>query len=41
MYTENLIVYDDRECKVIEHVGEIVPYVCVSVFAGTLCIEAV
>ena len=39
--TEDLVVDDHAEGQKIEHIGEIVPDICVAVFAGALGIEAV
>jgi hypothetical protein len=41
MHTEDLVVDYDREGKEVEHVGEVVPYVRVSVFTGALRVKAV
>lgn len=41
MDAEDLVIDDDGEGQVIEHVGEVVPDVCVAVFAIAFCIEAV
>jgi len=41
VYAENLIVYYAGQAEVVEHVGEVVPYSRVAVFATALGIEAV
>lgn len=39
--TEDLVVDDDGEGQVVEHVGEVVPDVCVAVLAAAFRVEAV
>lgn len=41
MNAEDLVAYDHRQRKVIEHVGEVVPYGCGTVFARAFGVEAV
>lgn len=41
MDAEYIVVDDDGECEEVEHVGEVVPDVCVAVFARALGVEAV
>jgi hypothetical protein len=41
MYAEDLVVYDDGEREVVEHVRKVVPDICVSVFARALGVETV
>lgn len=41
MDTENLIVDDDAQGKEIEHIGEVMPDICVSVLPGAFCVKAV
>lgn len=41
MNTENLVVNNDTEGEVVEHVCEVVPHVGVAVFARTLGVETV
>lgn len=38
---EDLVINDARQGKVVEHVGEMVPYSCVAIFSTALCVEAV
>lgn len=33
MYAKDLVVYDDAERQEVEHVGKVMPYVCISIFA--------
>lgn len=41
MHTEYLVVDHNAEGQIIEHVGEIMPHVGITVFAGTFGVEAV
>lgn len=41
MDAEDLIVDDDAQGKEIEHVGEVMPHVCVAVFARAFGIESI
>lgn len=41
MYTEDLIVDDNRQRQKVEHVGEIVPDIRIAVLSGALGVEAV
>lgn len=41
MDAEDIVIYDDRKCKEIEHVCEIVPDIRIAVFPATFCVEAV
>jgi len=41
MYAEYLVVNDNAEGEVVEHVGEVVPDIGVAVFARAFCVEAV
>lgn len=41
MDAEYLVVYNDAEGEEVEHVCEVVPDVCVSVFPSTFGVEAV
>lgn len=41
MHAEDLVVDDDGERQVVEHVGEVVPHIRVAVLAATLGVEAV
>lgn len=41
MNAKNLVADDDTQCQKIKHVGKVMPYVGVSVFARTLRVEAI
>ena len=41
MDAEYLVVDDDAEGEIVEHIGKVVPYIGVAVFAGALGVEAV
>ena len=41
MHAEDLVIDDHGEGKEVEHVCEIVPHVCVAIFAGALGIEPI
>lgn len=41
MYAEDLVIYNDRQCQEVEHVGEIVPDIRVAVLSRALGVEAV
>lgn len=41
MDAEDLIIDHHAKCKVVEHVGEVVPDISVAVLAGTLGIESI
>lgn len=41
MNTEDLIVNDNAEGEEVEHVGEVMPYVCVAIFPRAFGVEAV
>ena len=41
VYAEDVVIYDDRECKEVEHVCEVVPDIGIAVFAAAFSVEAV
>jgi hypothetical protein len=41
MHAEDFVVYDDRQSKKVEHVCEVVPDVCIAIFAITFGVEPV
>jgi len=41
MHAENLIIYNDGEGEVVEHIGEIMPNARIAIFARALSVEAV
>lgn len=41
VYAEDVVIYDDGECKEVEHVCEVVPDIGVAVLAAAFSVEAV
>lgn len=41
MNTKYLIVDDHTQCKEVEHIREMMPYICIPIFPGALRIEAI
>lgn len=41
MYTEYLIINHDTQCQKVEHVGEVMPDIGITVFARALGVETV
>lgn len=41
MYAKDLVIDDNGQSEEVEHVGEVVPHICVAIFARAFRVEAV
>ena len=41
VYTEYLVIDDDRQGQVVKHIRKVVPHIGITIFATAFCVEAV